>query len=343
MSSAASGAAAKTGTAPGARPGIPGLTLTRADFEAAYQNVAPHVYRTPLLTNRSLSEACGFDVRLKAELFQRGGSYKVRGPLNKIAGLTDEERSRGVICSSAGNHAQGVAIAARHYGVRAVVVMAENATPAKIAATEGYGARVVLHGMIWDEADEKALELVEKEGYTYLHPFDDPDLIAGQGTLGLEIMAQLPEAELVVVPIGGGGLISGISMAVKSVNPGVRVIGVESSGAPAMKRSVEAGGCIVLDEMGCIIDGLRVMRVGDHTCSVVSRFVDEIVTLPDEKIFDAVLWLMTRAKLVTEGAAASPVGALLQGLVDAPPGTKTVCVLSGGNLDVEQLRGLAWN
>ena len=334
---------ARAGGSTGTRPGIPGLTLTRADFEAAYENVAPHVYRTPLLTNRSLSEACGFDVRLKAELFQRGGSYKVRGPLNKIARLTDEERARGVICSSAGNHAQGVAIAARHYGVRAVVVMAENATPAKIAATEGYGARVVLHGMIWDEANEKAIELVEKEGYTYLHPFDDPDLIAGQGTLGLEIMAQFPEVELVVVPIGGGGLISGISMAVKSINPDVRVVGVESSGAPAMKRSVEAGGCIVLEEMGCIIDGLRVMRVGDNTCSVVSRFVDELVTLPDEQIFDAMLWLMTRAKLVTEGAAASPVGALLQGLIEAPAGTKTVCVLSGGNLDVEQLRGLSWN
>ena len=323
--------------------GIPGLTLTRADFEAARRHVAPHVYRTPMLTSRSLSEACELDVRLKAELFQRGGSYKVRGPLNKIARLTDEERARGVVCSSAGNHAQGVAIAARHYGVRAVVVMAENATRSKIAATKGYGARVVLHGNIWDEANEKALELVESEGFTYIHPFDDPDLIAGQGTVGLEIMDQLPEAEVVVVPIGGGGLISGISMAVKSVKPGIRVIGVESSGAPAMQRSVESGGCVTLDEIGCIIDGLRVMRVGDHTCSVVSRFVDEIVTLPDERIFDAVLWLMTRSKLVAEGAAASPVGALLEGLVDAPPGTKTVCVLSGGNLDVEKLRGMSWN
>ena len=337
------GGGAGAGAGAGGRAGIPGLTLTRADFEAAYENVAPHTYRTPMLTNRSLSEACGLDVRLKAELFQRGGSYKVRGPLNKIARLTDEERTRGVICSSAGNHSQGVAIAARQYGVRAVVVMAANATRSKIAATEGYGARVVLHGSIWDEANEKALELVRSEGLTYIHPFDDPDLIAGQGTVGLEIMAQFPEAEVVVVPIGGGGLISGISMAVKAVNPAVRVIGVESSGAPAMKRSVEAGRCVTLDEMGCIIDGLRVMRVGDNTCSVVSRFVDEIVTLPDEQIFDAMLWLMTRAKLVTEGAAASPVGALLQGLVEAPVGAKTVCVLSGGNLDVEQLRGLSWN
>ncbi len=319
------------------------LTLGRADFESAHRNIAPYVHRTPMLTSRSLSEATGFDVRLKAELFQRGGSYKLRGPLNKIARLSERERARGVICSSAGNHSQGVALAARQYGVRAVVVMARNATPSKIAATEGYGARVVLHGTIWDEANEKALELVESDGLTYIHPFDDPDLIAGQGTLGLEIMEQFPETELLVVPIGGGGLISGVAMAVKSVNPATRIVGVESSGAPAMKRSVDAGRCVELDRVDCRADGLRVKRVGEHTRSVVSRFVDEIVTLPDPRIFDAVLWLMARAKVVAEGAAAAPVGALLQGLVDAPEGTRTVCVLSGGNLDVEGMRGLAWN
>lgn len=319
------------------------LTLSWEDFVRARENVAPHVYHTPLLTSRSLSEATGFDVRLKAEVFQKGGAYKVRGPMNKIALLSEEERGRGVICSSAGNHSQGVALAAAHYGVRAVVVMAENATPSKIAATEGYGATVILHGSIWDEANEKALELVAKEGLIYIHPFDDPDLIAGQGTVALEILEDFPEVELVVVPIGGGGLISGVSMALKSKRPDVRVVGVESSGAPAMKRSVEAGHCVTLDEVDCVIDGLRVKRVGEHTRSVVSRFVDEIVTLPDADIFDAVLWLMTRAKLVAEGAAAAPVGALLHGLIDAPPGTKVVSILSGGNLDVEQLRGLSWN
>lgn len=319
------------------------LTLGLADFEAAYEHVRPHVYRTPMLTCRSLNEASGFDVRLKAELFQRGGSYKIRGPLNKIARLSQAERDRGVICSSAGNHSQGVALAARQYGVRAVVVMAENATPAKVAATKGYGARVVQHGSIWDEANEKALELAESEGLTYVHPFDDPDLIAGQGTLGLEIVQDFPEVELVVVPIGGGGLLSGVAMAVKAAKPDVRVVGVESSGAPAMKRSVEAGRRITLAEVDCVIDGLRVKRVGEHTRSVVSRFVDEIATLPDARIFDAVLWLMTRAKLVAEGAAASPVAALLEGLVAAPPGAKTACVLSGGNLDVEKLRGMSWN
>lgn len=319
------------------------LHLTREDFVEAYRHVAPFVHRTPLLTSRTLSERTGFDVRLKAELFQKGGSYKVRGPMNKIALLSEEERSRGVICSSAGNHSQGVALAARHYGVEAVVCMAENATPSKIAATEGYGARVVLHGSIWDEANEKALELVESEGYTYVHPFDDPDLIAGQGTVGLEILEDFPEVDVLVVPIGGGGLISGVSMAAKAFKPGVRVVGVESSGAPAMKLSVEAGHRIVLDEVDCIIDGLRVKRVGENTRSVVSRFVDEIVTLPDEKMFEAVVWLMARAKLVAEGAAAAPVAALLNGMVDAPEGARVVCVLSGGNLDLDQLGGLRWN
>lgn len=324
-------------------PSTAELTLTRSEFERARAHVAPHVYHTPLLTSRSLSEATGLDVRLKAELFQRGGSYKVRGPLNKIAHLSEKERARGIICSSAGNHAQGVAIAARHYGIKAVVVMAENATPSKIAATEGYGAEVVLHGTIWDEANERALELVEERGLTYVHPFDDPELIAGQGTLGLEVLEDWPDVEVVVIPIGGGGLISGNAMSLKSLKPGIRVIGVESSGAPAMKLSVEAGRLVTLDRVDCVIDGLRVKRVGENTFSVVRRFVDKIVTLPDEQIFDAVLWLMTRAKLVAEGAAAAPVGALLQGLIEAPPGTKVVCVLSGGNLDVEQLRGLSWN
>jgi threonine dehydratase len=322
---------------------IPGLTLGAEDFEQARRNVAPHVYHTPLLTSRSLSEASGFDVRLKAEIFQRGGSYKVRGPLNVIAHLSEEERARGIICSSAGNHAQGVAIAAQLYGIEATVLMAENATKSKIAATEGYGAKVMLHGSIWDEANEKALELVETRGYTYVHPFDDPRLIAGQGTLGLEILDDWPEAEVVVIPIGGGGLISGNSMSLRSRKPEIRVFGVESSGAPAMKRSVESGEIVTLDRVDTIIDGLRVRRVGDNTASVVSRFVEEVVALPDEQIFDALLWLMTRAKLVVEGAAAAPVGALLHGLIDAPPGTKVVCVLSGGNLDVEQLRGLRWN
>ncbi|TAK17309.1 MAG: pyridoxal-phosphate dependent enzyme, partial [Acidobacteria bacterium] len=240
-------------------------------------------------------------------------------------------------------HAQGVALAARIHGIKAVVCMAANATPSKVEATRAYGAEVVLHGSIWDEANEKAKELVAERGYTYIHPFDDLQLINGQGTVGLEIVRDWPDVDIVIVPIGGGGLISGVAMAVKSFNPKIRVIGVESSGAPGMKKSVEAGRVVTLDRVDCIIDGLRVKRVGETTHKIVSQFVDEIVTLPDEQIFDAVVWTMHYAKVVPEGAAASPVGALLQNLIKAPRNSRVVTVLSGGNVNLEQLRGLRWN
>ncbi len=317
--------------------------VDRDTFLEARRRVSAHAYHTPLMTSHTLSERTGFDVRLKAELLQRTGSYKIRGPLNKFSSLTPEQKRRGVVCSSAGNHAQGVALAAKIHGIRAVVCMATNATPSKIAATRGYGAEVVLHGTIWDEANEKAKELVIEQGLTYVHPFDDLELIAGQGTVGLEIHEDWPDVDVVVVPIGGGGLISGVSMAVKMMNPKVRVIGVESSGAPGMQRSVEAGHVVTLERVDCIIDGLRVKRVGEHNCEIVRRYVDEIVTLPDDEIFDAMIWVMHYAKLVVEGAAAAPVGALLKGLVRAPAGAKVVCVLSGGNVDLEQLRGRKWN
>jgi threonine dehydratase len=313
------------------------------DSRVALPYVAPHVHRTPLLTSRILSEATGLEVRLKAEMFQRTGSYKIRGPLYKLQGLSPEERERGVVCSSAGNHAQGVALAASMIGVRAVVVMAENATPSKVAATKGYGGEVVQHGTIWDEADQKARELVESEGLTYVHPFDDLDLIAGQGTLGIEIYEDWPDVELVVVPIGGGGLISGVAAALKQWNPQIRVVGVEADGAPAMKLSVEQGSLVTLDRVDTVVDGLRVKRVGERTFELVQRFVDEIVTVPDAAIFQNVVWLMERCKLVAEGAAAATVAALREGAVAAPPGARVACVLSGGNVDLSQLRGLQWN
>ena len=318
------------------------FTLTLRDFEDARARIAPHITRTPLLTSRQLSERTGFDVRLKAELFQRVGSYKIRGPLNKFALMPDEQKRRGVVCSSAGNHAQGVALAARIHGIRAVVCMAANATPSKIAATRGYGAEVVLHGTIWDEANERAKELVRDEGLTYVHPFDDEQLIAGQGTLGLEVVQDWAEVDAIVVPIGGGGLISGVSMAAKGHNPKIRVIGVESSDGPAMQRSVAAGRVETID-CRTIIDGLRVRRVGDINFSVVQRFVDEIVALPDAEIFEAMLWVMERCKLVVEGAAAAPVAALLHGLVKLPAGSRVVAVLSGGNLNLDPLRGAPAN
>ena len=318
------------------------LTLTLNDFIETRARIAPHIKHTPLLTSRQLSEATGYDVRLKAEMFQRVGAYKIRGPLNKFALMPEADKKRGVVCSSAGNHAQGVALAAKIHGIRAVVCMATNATPAKIAATKGYGAEVVLHGTIWDEANEKAKELVRTEGLTYVHPFDDAQLIAGQGTLGLEIVQDWPEVDAVIVPIGGGGLISGVSMAVKSHNPNAKVIGVESSDGPAMQRSVQAGKLETID-CNTIIDGLRVRRVGELNFSVVQRFVDEIVALPDRDIFDAMIWVMERCKLVVEGAAAAPVAALLHGLVKLPAGSRVAVVLSGGNVNLDQLRGLTWN
>src|SRR5215831_10047853 len=318
------------------------FTLSMRDFQAARARIAQHIKRTPLLTSRQLSEQSGYDIRLKAEMFQRVGSYKIRGPLNKFALMPEDEKRRGVVCSSAGNHAQGVALAAQIHGIRAVVCMAQNATPAKIAATKAYGAEVVLHGSIWDEANEKAKELVRTQGLTYVHPFDDAELIAGQGTLGLEIATDWPEVEAVIVPIGGGGLISGVSMAVKSHNPKIRVIGVESSDGPAMKQSIEAGSLQTID-CRTIIDGLRVRRVGEINFSVVQRFVDDIVALPDREIFDGMLWTMERCKLVVEGAAAAPVAALLRRLVALPVGTRVAAVLSGGNLNLDRLRNLDWN
>ncbi|GDX86963.1 threonine dehydratase [Gemmatimonadota bacterium] len=318
------------------------FSLTLNDYEAARARIAKHIHWTPLLASQTLSELTGFETRLKAENFQKVGSYKIRGPLNKFAQMSEADKQRGVICSSAGNHAQGVALAARIHGIRAVVCMATNATPAKIAATRAYGAEVVLHGSIWDEANEKAKELVERDGLTYVHPFDDEQVIAGQGTLGLEVVRDWPELDAIVVPIGGGGLIAGVSMAIKSHNPKCKVIGVESSDGPAMQESVKAGSLQTI-ECNTIIDGLRVRRAGVLNFSVVQRYVDEIVTLPDKEIFEAMLWTMERCKLVLEGAAAAPVGALLHGLIKMPKGSKVAAVISGGNMNLGQLRALTWN
>src|SRR5215813_13117220 len=204
---------------------VPEVSLS--EFQAARKIVSSFARHTPLLTSRILSERTGFDIRLKAEMFQKGGSYKLRGPMNKFSHLTDEQKKRGVICSSAGNHAQGVALAAGVYGIKAVVVMASNATQSKVDGPRGLGGGVGQQGLIWDEANEKAKQLVQERGYTYIHPFDDEQLIIGQGTVGLEIYQDWPDVELAIVPIGGGGLISGIATALKACNPKIRVVGVE--------------------------------------------------------------------------------------------------------------------
>jgi threonine dehydratase len=317
--------------------------VTATEFEAARECVNRHVHHTPILTSRQLSAETGLDVRLKAELFQRVGSYKIRGALNKIRKLTEEERARGVICSSAGNHAQGVALAAALNNIKAVVVMARNATPSKVAATRGYGAEVVLHGEIWDEANEEAKRLVAEHGYTFLHPFDDLDLIAGQGTVGLEIADDVPNADVVVVPIGGGGLISGVSQAIKLKQPNVRVIGVESSGGPAMYESLRAGHVLTLEKVETTADGLRVRRVGDTTFRIVRDYVDEVVLVSEDEIRESIRWCMGRLKLVTEGAAAATVAAVRARRFDVERDATVVCVLSGGNLDTDQFRDLRIN
>jgi threonine dehydratase len=321
----------------------PVTLLTPQVFDEALARVRPVVHHTPLLHSSTLSASTGFDVWLKAELFQRTGSYKIRGPSNKLPQLSPEQQRAGVICSSAGNHAQGVALAAAELGIPATVLMARNATPAKVAATRGYGAHVILHGEIWDEANAEALRLAEEQGLTFVHPFDDLQLIAGQGTVGLEILQDLENVDVVVVPIGGGGLISGVAAAVKGRSPATKIVGVESAGAPAMKRSVDAGELVTLSELECSIDGLKVQRVGAKTFEIVRQLVDQLVTLDDEEIFDAVLWTMARCKLVVEGAAAAPIAALLAGAVDAQPGDTVVCVVSGGNVDLERLRGHVLN
>jgi threonine dehydratase len=317
--------------------------LSLNDFRAAHQHIAPHVHRTPVLQSETLSKLTGNDVYLKAELFQKAGSYKVRGPLNVLAHMSDAEKRRGLICASAGNHAQGVARAARIHGLPAVVVMSRVAKQAKIRATRGYGAEVILYGDVWDDAYKHSLQIMQERSLTCVHPFDDPRLVAGQGGVGLEFIEDVPELHTVVVPIGGGGLISGCAMAIKAVNPKVRIVGVEAAGSPGMTRSVEAGHVVTLESIGPMIDGLVVRRVGEYNLRVVQQFVDDIVLVDERDIFDAVVWIMERLKLVAEGAAAAPVAALLQGLISAPPGAKVGCILSGGNLDLTELQSLCWN
>jgi threonine dehydratase len=315
---------------------------TRDDVARARETLGD-LHRTPTFGSRTLSELTGAQVYLKAELFQRTGSFKVRGVLNKLASLGPAEKAAGVCTWSAGNAAQAVAYAAALEAIPCRVFMWRTANPGKVAATRGYGADVDLDADDAACAYDRIVAYAEETGSTFVHPFDDPVLQAGHGTIALEIEEDVPRVDVVVVPIGGGGLISGVSSALKSIEPGIRVVGVESSGAPAMQRSVVEGRRIELEQVDCAIDGLKVRRVGEHTLEIVSRMVDEIVTLPDETIFEALLWTLSRTKIVVEGAAAAPVAALLNGLVDAPAGSKVVAVLSGGNIDLEQLRGLTWN
>ena len=276
------------------------------------------------------------EVYLKTENLQLTGSFKLRGAYYKISQLTEEEKARGVIACSAGNHAQGVALGATHNGIKALICLPAGAPMSKIEATKSYGADVCLVPGVYDDAYAKAIQLRDEHGYTFVHPFDDPKVIAGQGTIGLEILEQMPDVEAVIVPIGGGGLISGVAFAIKTLRPEIKVYGVQSSGAPSMATSLQEGAIQHLNNVSTIADGIAVKEPGVNTFELCNRYVDEVVTVSDEEIAAAILALIEQQKLVAEGAGAVSVAAAMFNKVPIK-GKKTVCLVSGGNIDVNTL------
>ena len=278
----------------------------------------------------------GLDIYLKTENLQLTGSFKLRGAYYKISQLNDEEKSRGVIACSAGNHAQGVALGATHNGIKSLICLPAGAPISKVEATKGYGAEVCLVPGVYDDAYSKAMELQKEFGYTFVHPFDDPKVIAGQGTIGLEILEQMPDVQAVIVPIGGGGLISGVAFAIKTLRPDVKVYGVQSSGAPSMAASLKEGKLCHLNDVSTIADGIAVKEPGVNTFEMCNKYVDEVVTVSDDEIAAAILALIEKQKLVAEGAGAVAVAAAMFGKLPIE-GLKTVCLVSGGNIDVNTL------
>lgn len=296
------------------------------------QQVLQDVARHPKLVGpTTLSPDC--QVYLKPENLQHTGSFKLRGAYYKISQLSDEEKARGVIACSAGNHAQGVALGAKHNGIKAIICLPAGAPISKIEATKALGAEVCLVPGVYDDAYQKAIELRDEKGYTFVHPFDDPLVIAGQGTIGLEIIEEMPDVEAIVVPVGGGGLISGLAFAVKTLRPDIKVYGVQAEGAPSMELSVKKGEAIRLDSVSTIADGIAVKEPGVNTLAMCRKYVDEIVTVSDDEISAAILALIEKQKLVAEGAGATPVAAVMAGKLPVE-GKKVVCLVSGGNIDV---------
>jgi threonine dehydratase len=300
-------------------------------IRAAAERIASGARRTPMVYSYTFSEGAGCEVHLKLENLQRTGSFKLRGALNKVGQLSRPALDSGLVAASAGNHAQGVALAARLAGARATIVMPRETPLVKIQRTEAYGAEVVLHGASWDESQARALELAADTGATPVHPFDDPDVILGQATVGLEILEEVPDLDAIVVPIGGGGLASGIALAVKALAPKVRVIGVQAEGAAAMVRSFRSGSAVVVERPETIADGIRVGTVGERTFEIVRRLVDDCVTVSDAEIVDAALQAIEKSKVVAEPAGVVGIAALLAGRLS---GAQRVCaVVSGGNVD----------
>ncbi len=309
------------------------LPVTIADIWEAHKLLKPRLHHTPLEPSRTLHDITNADIYLKAENLQRSGSFKVRGASFKVSRLSEQERRHGVIAASAGNHAQGVAIAAAQAGVPCTIVMPEGAPLAKVMATQSYGATVVLHGMTYDDAYQHCLELQKQSGAAFVHAFDDPDVIAGQGTLGLEMLSDLPDADVLVVPIGGGGLIAGIAIAAKALRPNITVIGVQAAGAASTRASLDQGALSTLPAISTIADGIAVKRPGTLPYAIIERLVDEVVVVEDEAIISAVLFLMERNKMLVEGAGAVGVAALLGGTLRLP-GKKVLVPLTGGNIDI---------
>ncbi|NYF92158.1 threonine ammonia-lyase [Tunturiibacter empetritectus] len=317
------------------------LSISLADVAAARERVREAIYYSPCPHSQMLSALTGQQVYLKLENLQMTGSFKERGALNRIALLTPEQAARGVVAASAGNHAQGVAYHATKRGIRALIVMPLATPLVKVTATRGFGAEVVLHGANYDEACEEATRLCEAEGMTFIHPFDDAVVMAGQGTIGLELLEQVPQLEAVVVPIGGGGLIGGIACAIKEAchqasRAEIRVIGVQTSRLPSMVAARAAGHPVTLEASTTIADGIAVRRVGDATFPVVERYVDEIVTVDEDEIASAILVLLEREKTLAEGAGAAALAALLQKKTTLN-GAHTAVMVCGGNIDVTLL------
>ncbi|HZU02851.1 MAG TPA: threonine ammonia-lyase [Ktedonobacteraceae bacterium] len=309
------------------------IPVTIADVWKAYKFLKPIIHHTALTPSRTLKKMTEADIYLKGEHTQRSGSFKVRGASYKISRLTEEQRRAGVIAASAGNHAQGVAIAAAEHKILCTIVMPQNAPLAKVMATQSYGADVVQYGVTYDDAYQRCLELQQESGATYIHAFDDPDVIAGQGTLGLEMLNDLPDADAIVCPIGGGGLISGIAIAARALKPDITIIGVQAEGAPSCRASLDARSVQALPAITTIADGIAVKRPGILTYSIIERLVDDVVLVKDEAIIDAVLLLMERCKMLVEGAGAAGLASLLSGTVKLS-GKKVLVPLTGGNIDI---------
>ena len=312
------------------------VSVTFDEILKAKEIVDKVAINTRLYECPNLSKLTGNNVFLKTENLQKTGAFKIRGAFNKIANLTEEERKCGVIASSAGNHAQGVALAASEYGIESTIVMPATAPLAKVKATRGYGAQVVLHGDVYDDAYFKAVEIQKETGATFVHPFNDPHVIAGQGTIGLEILDELENVDVILVPIGGGGLISGIAIAAKTIKPSVKIIGVEAAQAASMYSSRRARKIVTLNSASTIADGIAVKQIGDVTYEIIEKYVDEIVTVEEDEIAQAILYLMEKNKIVAEGAGAVTTAALMNEKI-WEKGKNVVAVVSGGNIDINMM------